>query len=360
MGGKLSKKIAEFEQELSYLDISRVEMKLLYKVFRKIATTKDQEYVTVPEVLKYAKIPYSIFAAKALCCGFCYVNETESEESARQILASFKFDYLTFVFALWNFLTLCPEAFTTFMFSMYDADGGGTIDPSEAQTLLKDLHGDDFGGNLDVIRQYNKFAMLVRKNINLERFHDFVAENQIILSPAVEIQDKLINRILGPIFWYVHTKKRKQLYLFNYKHVTRVVDKVRIMREKEMEQNWENGGKGNKKYAVNTNILRKGDTAKGSSQPPADILVLDDSSPNCDTNRKSTVSFALDVPDKAPSSPLRFMNKSPTGKYFFGSRPNTPSKQMSYFLDKFYEKPGQVKVSADSKVSITPYSLIKT
>jgi hypothetical protein len=54
------------------------------------------------------------------------------------------------------------------------------------------------------------------------------------------------------------------------------------------------------------------------------------------------------------------MNKSPTGKYFFGSRPNTPSKQMSYFLDKFYEKPGQVKVSADSKVSITPYSLIKT
>mmetsp|Transcript_22987 Transcript_22987/g.38906 ORF Transcript_22987/g.38906 Transcript_22987/m.38906 type:complete len:479 (+) Transcript_22987:208-1644(+) len=377
MGGGLSKNIASFEQDLSYLDIGRVEMKAFYKIFRKIATEKDQQFVTVAEILQFAKVPYSPFAAKALCCGFCYVSPSESEESELRILASFKFDYLTFVYTVWNFLTLCPEALTSFMFSIYDADGGGSIDPQEAQVLLKDLHGDDFGGSLDVIREYNKFAMLVRKNIDLERFQSFAADNEKIFAPAFDLQDKLTARIMGALFWYIHTKKRKQLYLLNYKHVTRVVDKVRIMREKEMELDWESGGVGNKKYAPSSShpARRGADSKPGASPSPqvkADILVLDDSpAPSSPAPRphdatpppkKSAVSFALGLAEdkERPASPMRFMKKSGTSKYFFGSRPNTPSKQLAYFLDKFYEKPGQVKVTADSREQLTPYSMIKT
>lgn len=373
MGGGLSKKLAVFEQDLSYLDIGRVEMKAFYKIFRKIATEKEQEYVTVAEILQFAKVPNSHFAAKALCCGFCYVDPSESEESGLQMLASYKFDYLSFVYTVWNYLTLCPEAMASFMFSIYDADGGGSIDPQEAQVLLKDLHGDDFGGSLDVIREYNKFAMLVRKNIDLERFQSFAADNEKIFAPAFELQDKLTSRIMGVLFWYMHTKKRKQLYLLNYKHVTRVVDKVRIMREKEMEMDWESGGVGNKKFAPSSSRAAPPTRNEADAQPnpspqvKADILVLDDSPappPHeaAPPPKKSAVSFALGLAEdkERPASPLRFMKKSATSKYFFGSRPNTPSKQLAYFLDKFYEKPGQVKVAADSSAQLTPYSMIKT
>jgi hypothetical protein len=383
MGGNNNSKLAEFEQDLSYLDITRVEMKMFYKVFCKIATEKDQEYVTVIEILKYVDIPYSFFAARALCCGFCYISAGESEETEHKMLAEYRFDYRTFVCTLWNFLTLCPEAFISFIFSIYDADGGGTIDPHEAQTLLTDLHGEDFGKNLDVIREYNKFAMLVRKNIDLERFQHFATSNPKIFLPAVELQNKLSSSIMGNLYWFVHTKKRKQLYLFNYKHVTRVVDKVRILREKELERDWESGGKGNKKYVLsalksqqkNQNSKQEAPSAdihieetKTYDSTPQNILVLDtaDQSPTKKEKRRgfksnNNVSFADDVNDYSSSpSPIKPMKKSTTSKYFFGTRPNTPSKQISYFLDKFYEKPGEVKVQAESSSPLTPYSLIKT
>ena len=386
MGGNTNSKLGEYEQDLSYLDINRVEMKMFYTIFCKMATIPNQDFVTVSEILKYANIPYSHFAARTLCCGFCYVSETESEENERDILASYKFDFLTFVFALWNILTLCPKVFTIFIFSVYDADGGGTIDPQEAQPLLKDLHGDDFARNLDVVKAYNKFAMLVKKNINLEKFQKFAIDNPKVFFPAVELQKKLSACVLGSVYWFVRTKKRKQLYGLNYKHVTRVVDKVRITREREMELDWGRGGKGNNKYILPKSKQKKPEVVEKKTQPkgaPQNVLVLDsptytpsghDASAQSegvlrpktkvDKGFKHTVSFADDVNDHVSSTPTSVpspaVKKSSSSKYFFGSRPNTPSKQISYFLEKFYEKPGEVKVAADSSVTLTPYSLINT
>lgn len=377
MGGNISSKLEEFEQDLSFLDINRVEMKMFYKVFCKMGTVKDQDYVTVTEILKYAKIPYSHFAARALCCGFCYVSASESEENERKMLAEYKFDFRNFVFTLWNLLTLCPEVFINFIFSVYDADGGGSIDPQEAQILLKEMHGDDFESNLDVVREYNKFAMLVRKNINLEKFQCFAEENPKVFLPAVELQKKLASCILGTVYWYVRTKKRKQMYGLLYKHVTRVVDKVRIVREKEMEENWGRGGKGNKKYYLPKNQQTKQQSKEEKELPPPsspqNIFIVDNTSPletgsvKSESGKKrrglkSMVSFADDVNDNSsPATPSKAVTtKSSTSKYFFGSRPNTPSKQISYFLDKFYEKPGEVKVTADNQEALVPYSQQKT
>lgn len=398
MGSNISKKIAEFQQDLSYLDFTKMEMKMLYKVFLKISTTRqDLEStitVTVGEILKYIGVPFSNFAARALCCGFCYVSASECENQEIQTLSHFQFDFRTFVYTLWNFVTLSPDALSAFIFSVYDADGGGSIDPLEAQTLLEDMHGhkESFSGNLEVMRAYNQFAMLVRKHIDLQRFQEFVHCNSTVFSPATQLQEKLSSLILGSVYWMIHAKKRKSAYGSHYKHVTRVVDKVRIEKERAMEKNWGQGGAGNTKYHKNTPrastqsylsgmlaAIKKGrekieeqkeaaareDRLEGMFPPP---LASSSEEQECslaqagarDTAPKrsrNVVSFAEDVYSwpHNPQSP----SSSGGSKYvIFGSRPNTPSKRISYFLDKFYEKSGRVSWSLAGLVLM--YSAVKS
>ena len=374
MGGNKHSKLDVFKEELSYLDIGGVEMKLLYKTFRKVATTSEQEVVTVSEILQYSEVTYTDFAARALCCGFCYTDASESAEDELKKINDYKFDFKEYVCTLWNVLTLCPEAFNSFIFSIYDADGGGTIDPQEAQTMLKDIHGDNFRNNLEALRQYNKLSMLVRKNINAESFGIFATENRNLFQPAYDLQTKLSTKIMGTLFWTLHTKKRKQLYLYKYKHVTRVMDKVRVMRQKEKEAEWLNG---NIDLPVDPHINKSISAKEDSSSP--DILILDGSPSENENNppsigesslasqsdmknksgTRASVTFAEDVNDNPSVTPVK-LKKSITSKYFFGSRPNTPSKQLSYFLERFYEKPGEIKMTEDRQRPLTPYSLIRT
>ena len=240
--GNSSNKLYEYEEDLSILDINRIEVNTFYKIFTKmIYNMKNKNYITVHDILKFIDIPQSNFALRALCTGFCETTSAKTQAEELKIFESYQFDFKTFVYSMWNFLSLCPKTLVSFIFCIYDADVSGHIDPQEAQTIIRDIHGDNFGTNLEVLRDYNKLSMLVRKHLDLEGFKKFAAGNKKIFKPAYDIQAKLASKVMGPSFWFAHTKRRKLLFLYKYQHVFSVMEKIRVTREKDEESNsnWE-------------------------------------------------------------------------------------------------------------------------
>ena len=118
-------------------------------------------------------------------------------------------DFREFVSCVWNYCTFDLKALVKFAFSLFDLDGSGVLEASEVRTLVEEVYGDGYKGNVRVQRIVEKIDSNADGEINFDEFNSFNRQYPALLFPAFSMQMTLRERIFGVSYWNKQTELRR-------------------------------------------------------------------------------------------------------------------------------------------------------
>ena len=153
----------------------------------------DSGQVSLEEFLKYYNIKETPFAKRA----FSLLDDDGSGE----------LDFGEYVVAIFNFATSTTFLLVSFLFDLFDLDGGGTLDMPECEALMRMMY-DVEEINMEVVEALDRIDEDGDGDVTIEELIAFGKNEPCLLAPVLQLQKTLRKRIFGVKFWRLKTEWR--------------------------------------------------------------------------------------------------------------------------------------------------------
>jgi hypothetical protein len=134
-------------------------------------------------------------------------------------------DFRHFVILMWYYCTITNNLHTL-AFSVYDVDGNGMLNATEANEMLLQIYGKYFVGNTDAQMLTKKVTELGRDGVTKLFFIEFCKRNPEILQPAEKNINLLIRGSLGTNRWLRISEHRKILTKDKFVTIWELIAKI--------------------------------------------------------------------------------------------------------------------------------------
>lgn len=124
--------------------------------------------------------------------------------------SSGEIDFHEFVIATWNYCTFTHRGLAEFSFDIYDLDSSGTLEAYELEQLTKDVYGEK---DLPERTQRTIQILAPKGENNLvtrAQFANFNQKQPLLLFPAYQMQETLIQKIMGKNWWGKMSQERER------------------------------------------------------------------------------------------------------------------------------------------------------
>mmetsp|Transcript_45167 Transcript_45167/g.78892 ORF Transcript_45167/g.78892 Transcript_45167/m.78892 type:complete len:387 (-) Transcript_45167:575-1735(-) len=188
----------EWVDVFTSMQFSRSEIVQFYEIYNTIDTDKSGE-IDVGELLKFLGIESSIFTER--------IFEAFDKDGTGKI------DFFEFVVSLWKFCALGSESINVFAFDLYDTDADGALTEIEVKVLFHDLYWYGIEHKEDEKSRRTLRDLLKRGEgfITIEEFRPFCQDNQVLLQPVFDVQNKLREAAMGSEFWESMSTRKIEL-----------------------------------------------------------------------------------------------------------------------------------------------------
>ena len=177
---------------MKHFEFEEKKLKKLHKSFCDM-DDDDSGQVSLEEFLKYYNIEETPFAKRA----FSLLDDDGSGE----------LDFGEFVVAIFNFATSTQFLLVSFLFDLFDLDGGGTLDMPECEALMRMMYNVE-EINMEVVQALDRIDQDGDGDVTIEELVDFGKTEPCLLAPVLALQKTLRKRIFGLKFWRLKTEWR--------------------------------------------------------------------------------------------------------------------------------------------------------
>lgn len=178
-----------------YFGFTKFDVATLRNVFDKLGKDKKGK-VKVKSILKHYKIKRSPFMERV----FSLLN-------LQSISTKASVDHKTFIYLLWNFLSIglhLPD----FAMSLYDIQRTGKLTRNDVHTMMKDIHGYKLEYEH---KDFTRAILAIEENdgLRLDDFKVFVLKNKVALEPISSLKETISIKTLGKDRWAQLALKRQ-------------------------------------------------------------------------------------------------------------------------------------------------------
>lgn len=202
--------LKKYRPFFDFLDLRSTEVSMLYVVFQRVPSKhKNHEFIEIKDLMDFFNIGENRFMIKAFSV-LCKKKRTY-------------INFRDFVVLIWFFCTI-ENNLALFVFSVYDTDGNGLLDPEEANVMNQDIYGKYYARSKEGQRLNAKMQELGKGGVARLFFKEFCrGKNSNLLKPAVNNINSIIKHTLGKTRWTRMSEYRKRLTRDRFMDVFEVI-----------------------------------------------------------------------------------------------------------------------------------------
>ena len=192
---------AEAMKVFQLLELTQDDLNKLYTLFKKLDKRK-LERVTIESVLKHIGVQKSKLSTRI-------VRSADVDHDGR-------LNFKEFVLNCWTFATKDIEGVCGYAFDNFDKDGSGELSIDEVRDMVRDVHfGYQTEQEMTITKVTSEVDQLLKvmdtdgrsQRISKQEFLGHCLEFRQLLNPALLIQQRINENIIGPSFWLNKSKE---------------------------------------------------------------------------------------------------------------------------------------------------------
>jgi len=218
LGGKYSTvyshfpDIAQHNTEFECMELAEKDVGQFLQFYHSAYDKKNKSGpIKISRLMSHLKIEKSKFA----------LHVFSSYDKSRQGRISF----LEFVYVMWNYCTLEGEHLERCIFDSYDIERKGHMEVSDVKMIIRDMYGANYSRNQVALRAYFNLEEIEYELMAADHFCILCEVHDQLMFPAIFLQKKLQDAVMGTSFWHRHRDKRLEICRHQFLPVDEIIRK---------------------------------------------------------------------------------------------------------------------------------------